>query len=109
MATAPDEELHRNFGLLLRERRERNGLSQESLAKLAEISRTSVVNIERGRQGVSLGTLYRLSGALNCSPAVLLPGSGPAESVEVRIGQASEEEVHLLSVIKQRMNKDPRS
>lgn len=109
MVTAPDEELHRTFGALLRERRERSGLSQETLAKLAEISRTSIVNIERGRQGVSLTTLYRLSSALNCSPTVLLPTNDPIENVEVRIGQASDEDVQLLSVIKRRMNEDPQS
>jgi transcriptional regulator with XRE-family HTH domain len=65
--------LNLEFGSRLRERRQEAGMSQETLAETAGLSRTSVVNIEKGRQGVSLGTLYRLANALACDCADLLP------------------------------------
>ncbi len=66
-------ELNREFGSRLRELRVRTHLSQSDLAKAASLSRTSVVNIEQGRQGVSLSTLFRLASALGCDAADLLP------------------------------------
>lgn len=70
------------FGAGLRRVREEVGLTQEELASRAGLSRTSVVNIEHGRQGVSLATLYDLARALDAAPASLLPsppreGDGP--------------------------------
>jgi transcriptional regulator with XRE-family HTH domain len=65
--------LNLEFGSQLRERRKAAGISQDALAEAAGLSRTSVVNIEKGRQGVSLGTLYRLADALACASADLLP------------------------------------
>lgn len=95
-------ELDRSFGRLLRAQRESRGMTQENLASQAGLSRTSVVNIERGRQGVSLGTLYRLAEALHCLPSRLLPAPGVAPTVEVRIGSASDEEQELLAALRRR-------
>ncbi len=78
--------LNLEFGTRLREMRRRVGLSQDQLANAARLSRTSIVNVERGRQGVSLGTLYRLADALSCSPAQLLPARQEVEMPRIAIG-----------------------
>jgi DNA-binding XRE family transcriptional regulator len=52
------KEICRLFGQLLAEKRSEAKLSQESLAKAVGLTRTSITNIERGRQPVNLHTLY---------------------------------------------------
>jgi len=48
-------------------------MTQDRLATLVGLSRTSITNIEKGRQRVSLHQLYRISDALGISPDMLLP------------------------------------
>jgi len=52
------------FGKRLRELRERKGISQEHLAKLASLNRTYISKIERGERNVSIETAARLASAL---------------------------------------------
>ena len=42
----------------------RRGLSQEALARLAEVERTYVTEVERGRRNVTLRNIGRLAAAL---------------------------------------------
>ena len=97
------QELEERFGRLLRQRRTAAGLTQESLAAKAGVSRASVVNIERGRQGVSLSTLYQLADALDCQPSALLPAPAEIAVVDVLIGHASPEDEEVLMQLKRRM------
>ena len=60
-------------GGIIRSLREGAGLTQESIAKAVGISRTSVVNIEQGRQNISLFVATKLAGALGCGVDRLLP------------------------------------
>jgi|ERR1700733_12500247 len=61
------------FGRALRRVRKKVGLSQQELADRVSLSRPSIVNIELGRQGISLDQLYIFAGALGVTPAELLP------------------------------------
>lgn len=49
--------------------------SQEDLALALGLSRTSITNIERGRQPIQLHTLYKIADVLGVEPTVLLPGA----------------------------------
>lgn len=49
------------------------GLSQEALAAKLELTRTSITNIEQGRQRVMLHTIMDLAGALGVSLGDLVP------------------------------------
>ena len=62
-----------DFGDAVRRRRVKAGLSQEALAFAAELDRTYVSSLERGRRNVSLVNLHRLAAALGVSPRDLLP------------------------------------
>lgn len=59
------------FGKVLREARERAKLSQEALADLADLDRTYVSLLERGRRQPSLTTMLALAAALDLRLAVL--------------------------------------
>jgi DNA-binding XRE family transcriptional regulator len=87
-------ELYRFVGKRIRAVRKTRKLSQERLAKLIGLTRTSVTNIEGGRQKLLLHTLVEIAEQL-CVPAVdLLPSetnelklpSGVPPSVERWIG-----------------------
>jgi transcriptional regulator with XRE-family HTH domain len=67
------EDLYHDFGRRLREARKRAHLSQDAVAKLVGLSRTSITNIERGNQPVQLHILYRLASVVAVDPATLLP------------------------------------
>ncbi len=53
-------------------RRNELGLTQEQLAKIVGKQRTSITNIEAGRQNLTINTLLVLSAALSLSPSELL-------------------------------------
>jgi transcriptional regulator with XRE-family HTH domain len=65
--------LYRQFGRHFREARKEAGLTQEHVAERVGLTRTSVTNIERGRQHISLHQLYLLAAAVGRQPAELLP------------------------------------
>jgi transcriptional regulator with XRE-family HTH domain len=71
-------------GGLIREAREERGVTQEALATLVSLSRTSLTNIERGRQKVQLHTLCRLAAALDVTPGLFLPKEVAESPEEVR-------------------------
>ena len=61
------------FGRKLRKLRRKVQLSQYELSKRISLSRTSVTNIEKGRQKIPLHVLYILASALGADPSELLP------------------------------------
>ena len=74
VAVAVDTDaIRRHVAAALRQARSMHGLTQEQLAAQAGITRTAIVNLEKGRQGLSLEVLYRLCAALNLKVDELLP------------------------------------
>jgi transcriptional regulator with XRE-family HTH domain len=67
------ELLYQEFGRLLRKRRKDAKLTQEQVAERIGLSRTSITNIEKGRQHVLLHHVFLLASAVGVSPAELLP------------------------------------
>lgn len=61
------------LGKRVRLLRERASLTQDELARGVGLTRTSVTNIEGGRQKVLLHTLYDIAEALGVPPEALLP------------------------------------
>ena len=62
-----------NVGARIRDERERRNVSQEILADRVGLTRTSITNIEKGRQKVLLHTLLDIARVLNLKPTRLLP------------------------------------
>lgn len=61
-----------HFPLVLRQLREQNGWSQEQLAERADLNRSYVGELERGRAMPSLATVGKLADALALTPSRLL-------------------------------------
>jgi transcriptional regulator with XRE-family HTH domain len=59
------------FGARVREIRTSKGLSQEQLARLADIDRTYIGGIERGERNAGIKNIHRIAAALAVSPSEL--------------------------------------
>jgi transcriptional regulator with XRE-family HTH domain len=68
----PDSPLATAFGKILRESRQRAGLSQEELADAADLDRTFIGMLERGKRQPTLESLFRIADALHVAPSTLV-------------------------------------
>ena len=68
-------DFYQRFGQHLRQARKSAGLSQADLAIAIKLTRTSISNIEKGRQKVLLHTFVELLHVLNMKSAELLPAA----------------------------------
>ncbi|MBE7051353.1 MAG: helix-turn-helix transcriptional regulator [Ruminococcaceae bacterium] len=59
-------------GNVIKQFREKKGLSQEVVSGLANIGRTHLSAIERGERKPTLETLFRLSDALSTKPSTIV-------------------------------------
>jgi len=82
--------VYAELGRLVRAHRERLGLSQAALAERVGLSRTSITNIEQGRQKILLHQLFALAQSLAVRPEALLPSidiSEIAPQLEQKLGK----------------------
>jgi len=73
--------ISRDFGVLLREARDRVGISQEELAFRADLHRTYVSMVERGIHCPTLKALFGLCRAIDIKPASIIA------SLEARVAK----------------------
>ena len=67
------KKLNTSVGALIKKKRIESGLDQETFAGIMDLSRVSVVNIEKGRQSVTLESLYKVAYSLDCPVSEFLP------------------------------------
>jgi transcriptional regulator with XRE-family HTH domain len=67
------EDFYRDIGRAIQRIREERGLTQEALASLISLTRTSVTNIEKGRQRFLVHTLVDFARALGVPASELIP------------------------------------
>lgn len=72
--SAPIEVVHRQVGLRVEAIRNALGINQAELAKRTGWTRSSIANIETGRQRLLLDGVERLAQALGTTPKHLLKG-----------------------------------
>jgi transcriptional regulator with XRE-family HTH domain len=70
------QRLYLEFGRLLREARSLADLTQQEVGRRVGLTRTSITNIERGSQHISLHQLFLLANAVGRKPTDLLPADG---------------------------------
>ncbi len=110
----PEEKFYKLLGELINQKRRTANKSQDELAKLVGLFRTSITNIEAGRQKIRLYTLYQIAAALEIPINNLLPDveGGPedllsllnSKKILADSGQSTslsqEEKERVLKVIK---------
>lgn len=72
--------LYAQFGKLIRGYRRRHKITQLQLGDRIGLTRTSITNIEKGRQKVLLHQVFQLADALQVNPETLLPRQFTRES-----------------------------
>jgi transcriptional regulator with XRE-family HTH domain len=98
--------LYEQFGRHLRKARKTAGLTQEQVAERVKLTRTSITNIERGRQHIVLHQLFLLASAVGVSPQDLLPDSKmaleellPDELESLRAASDDEESLNFATLV----------
>lgn len=79
------DDLHAALGRKIRDKRKDSGLTQSELADRISISRTSLTNVELGRQRLLVDQLYKMADVLETSPRDLLPG--PEEIISAKVAR----------------------
>jgi transcriptional regulator with XRE-family HTH domain len=68
------EDIRVRFGMALRQKRNKLGVSQEAFADMCELDRTYVGGIERGERNVALVNIEKLAKTLRISISELFRG-----------------------------------
>jgi DNA-binding XRE family transcriptional regulator len=79
----PQGPFYREFGRKLSLARRAARITQEALAQAVGLSRTSIVNIEKGRQPVAIDLAIRMARSLDTTMFDLLPGAKPAPKADI--------------------------
>lgn len=109
------DELYKRIGERIRDLRElqQPKMSQEELAEVLELKRTSVTNIERGNQKITLDSLYALCARFGLEIQAVLPPVQDVTGVEPKKvvvgGQMHEVGAKLLSSLQRQRLKPPQS
>jgi transcriptional regulator with XRE-family HTH domain len=75
-----DRRLYELLGQTIADKRDNKAFTQQQLADKVSLTRTSITNIERGRQHIQLHTLYLLAKALSVEVVDLLPARKSVEN-----------------------------
>ena len=108
-----EQRLYTELGRNLRASRTQQDLTQTQVADAAGLLRTSVTNIEAGRQKAPLHVLYELCAALSVEPTALLPtlatvtGQEEPTSVPVHVdGEVKEVSPKAAAFLQQLIDED---
>ena len=67
------DRLYSHIGEQLKMHREKIGITQSELAERVQLERTSITNIERGKQKLPIHVLFGVCRALGVNPSEVLP------------------------------------
>jgi DNA-binding XRE family transcriptional regulator len=70
----PIQPVYRQFGVRVAHMRDMLGWSQDEMAGKVGLTRTSIANVEAGKQRILLHDVETFARAFNCSPKQLLRG-----------------------------------
>jgi transcriptional regulator with XRE-family HTH domain len=76
-----EKEFYNYIGSVIKEHRERAGLTQSELARRVGVTRYSIANIEKGRQGILLHTLRSIADSLGIPIRLLLPSDSEPQKL----------------------------
>ena len=101
-ARREDNDFYYHFGKNIKSYRCRSNLTQQELSARLKLSRSSIANIEMGRQKILLHQLFDLAEALRTEPFDLLPKSSDERDLaaQLRAGHYSEPVIAWASRIR---------
>ena len=97
MAIRVDEAvLYGAIGAAIRKKRAEVGMTQAQLADAAAVLRTSIANIESGRQKAPLHVLYRICAVLELDITAILPAVAAVARPDPVVAEAADAFEHAL-------------
>ncbi len=78
----PTDQLYKTIGENIQRVRSTRNMSQEELAQKVDLVRTSITNIEKGKQKIQIHTLFQIASALGVLVTDLLP-AGTAQPPDI--------------------------
>lgn len=90
-----DDLVYQHVGSRVRTRRTHLGLSQGELADRVNLQRTSITNLEKGRQKIPLHVLYNVAEALDVDINTLLPSRAEVTTQDVVTFHYDDEELTI--------------
>lgn len=107
--------LYEEFGRRFRTRRKAVGLTQSQVAERVGLTRTSITNIEQGRQHIVLHQLFLLASAVGSKPEELLPDVEPAleqlvspETLKALRGTENTEDLAVIAQVLKKAQASPK-
>ena len=91
--------MYQILGAKIRRQREKKGLTQEALGRQVGLSRTSITNVEQGRQTLLLHQFIEIAHALDMQPSALMPAAKSKQG-----SQIPTEIAHLIKRLKTETN-----
>ena len=88
------DKFYMELGEKIKTYRIKQGYSQDELAKFLDLTRTSVVNIEKGRQRPPLHTVYDTAAFFNIGITDLLPSKDAKQQIDLR--KSVKESIHTI-------------
>lgn len=103
--TAYVDNLYRHLGERIKAQRLSVNMTQEELATSIGMLRTSIVNIEAGRQKPPLHVIYQICSQLGAEPSALMPKLSDINEVHVTVaGDIQELPPQAASIFKKLSN-----
>jgi transcriptional regulator with XRE-family HTH domain len=100
-------EVYGAIGESIAKRRGELGISQASLAQAVGLARTSISNIEQGRQRMLIHTLLDIAFALKLQPAELLPRIQKANLMNISRNISASERASIETIVRRVMSSRP--
>jgi transcriptional regulator with XRE-family HTH domain len=94
-------EVYRLIGESIARRRGQLRISQASLAQAVRLTRTSISNIEQGRQRMLIHTLIEIATALKVEPAELLPSTKEAAPMNISRNVSASERAIVEAILRE--------
>lgn len=94
-------EVYRSIGESIARRRGQLRISQASLAQAVRLTRTSISNIEQGRQRMLIHTLIEIASALKVEPAELLPSHQKLSPMNISRNVSASERVIVEAILRE--------
>ena len=96
---ASNQTFYRELGRRIKDARKKSCLTQEALATKISLTRTTVTNIEKGRQQLLVHTLVDIAEALNVAPDTLLPESKAPSIDKLLTAETPQAQEWILKVV----------
>lgn len=79
-------DLYKEIGTRIKAHRQAKGMTQEELAHLLNVKRSSVLNYENGSQKISIHMAYTICELFNLAPKDLFPQPESRQSIKTELG-----------------------